>query len=80
MHAGSRVLRLQSDGDGTWQFDVIAQFTEHQSMNYASDFQPCSGEEGRTRTVVSTSFYDKLLCVWKVDLDGRPVPVTGAES
>lgn len=78
MHAGSRVLRLQNgEDDGTWHFDIIAQFTEHQSMNYGCDVQPSQGEEGRMRTVVSTSFYDKLLCVWKVDLDGRPVPVMG---
>ncbi|KAF2147162.1 uncharacterized protein K452DRAFT_261405 [Aplosporella prunicola CBS 121167] len=69
MHAGARVLRLRAsspDEGEEWQFEVLASFEEHQSMNYGSDVQPlASGEEGGQRTVVSTSFYDRLLCVWK---------------
>ena len=80
MHAGTRILRLRSDGehDG-WRFEVLAKFEEHGSMNYGSDVQPLGlldeGSEAedvdsRARTVVSTSFYDKLLCVWRVDVRG----------
>lgn len=71
MHAGTRILRLTRGEDSVWRIDVIAKFTEHQSMNYGSDVQPVASGHGdaRTRTVVSTSFYDKLLCLWKVDLD-----------
>lgn len=71
MHAGTRVLRL-CKGDGEWRFEVTARFTEHESMNYGSDVQPLepdAAEGGRIRTVVSTSFYDKRLCVWKFDAD-----------
>ncbi|KAL0257818.1 Prohibitin-2, subunit of the prohibitin complex (Phb1p-Phb2p) [Diplodia seriata] len=77
MHAGARVLRLPSSapedwGEGggeedlEWSFDVLAAFEEHESMNYGSDVQ-CGGEgEGEGGgTVVSTSFYDRLLAVWK---------------
>ena len=52
---------------------MLAKFEEHESMNYGSDVQPLDleGEGGRERgngerTVVSTSFYDRLMCVWVV--------------
>jgi diphthamide biosynthesis protein 7 len=63
-----------------WEFRVEAEFTEHKSMNYGSDVKPRRidpnvveggqehgrGEERQKqrRTIVSTSFYDKLLCLW----------------
>ena len=72
MHAGSRVVRLESPGSsaegssGEWAFSVLAKFEEHKSMNYGSDVQPVKrGQEGGQRTIVSTSFYDKLMCVWQ---------------
>lgn len=68
MHAGSRIVRLgRSDTDsGEWTFTVLAKFEEHKSMNYGSDVQPVQcGQEGGQRTIVSTSFYDKLMCVWQ---------------
>ena len=91
MHAGARVLRLCKGSTGTWAFEVIAQFTDHQSMNYGSDIQPAlpsepdrkaqgpekvSGKES-VRTVVSTSFYDKLLCVWRFDMDAQEPAAVG---
>jgi diphthamide biosynthesis protein 7 len=48
--------------DGEYRFNVLSRFEEHKSMNYGSDFQP--GVEDKLQ-VVSTSFYDKLLCVWE---------------
>jgi diphthamide biosynthesis protein 7 len=63
MHAGTRVVRLARTGD-EWAFEVQARFEEHQSMNYGSDCQPGVSREGK-RTVVSTSFYDRLLCMWR---------------
>lgn len=77
MHAGARVLRLckGASASGSWRFEVIAKFTEHGSMNYGSDVQPVIGsagaEKARERMVVSTSFYDKLLCVWRFDMDAN---------
>lgn len=66
MHAGSRIVRLSRSEAGEWTFDVLAKFEEHKSMNYGSDVQPVeSGKTGERRTVVSTSFYDKLMCVWE---------------
>ncbi|KAF2772547.1 hypothetical protein EJ03DRAFT_187499 [Teratosphaeria nubilosa] len=78
MHAGSRVVRLSrkySPGaplavHTDWSFEVMAKFEEHKSMNYGSDIQPGDGtadaDGRRLKTVVSTSFYDKLMCLWRV--------------
>lgn len=57
---------------------MLAKFEEHKSMNYGSDVQPLltgvggdGGVEGgaeqqhEKRVIVSTSFYDKLMCVWR---------------
>jgi diphthamide biosynthesis protein 7 len=63
MHAGARIVRLFRDEE-VWQFEVLAKFEEHKSMNYGSDSQPDVNERGQ-RTVVSTSFYDRLLCLWR---------------
>lgn len=63
MHAGARILRLSRTGD-TWQFEVLAKFEEHKSMNYGSDCQPGGNGEGQ-RTFITTSFYDRLLCLWR---------------
>lgn len=82
MHAGSRVVRLscrqgaseaerEAEAAGEWSFEILARFEEHGSMNYGSDAQPVIDGRDSRRTVVSTSFYDKLLCVWHVDSDGK---------
>ncbi|KAK8097316.1 hypothetical protein PG999_013260 [Apiospora kogelbergensis] len=65
MHAGSRVLRITgSSKPEECEAEVVARFEEHKSMNYGSDFQPGSEAAGRALKVVSTSFYDKLICFW----------------
>lgn len=58
MHAGARVLRLVRKGD-EWSLEIRAQFEEHKSMNYGSDVT----DKG---LVVSTSFYDRLVCLWRL--------------
>ncbi|KAK3936898.1 hypothetical protein QBC46DRAFT_295369 [Diplogelasinospora grovesii] len=63
MHAGARVVDLIEAPDGECRFEVIGRFEEHKSMNYGSDFQPGPGDG---LTIISTSFYDKLLCLWKL--------------
>jgi diphthamide biosynthesis protein 7 len=66
MHAGARLvdLDLQDGENGTC--NVLAQFEEHKSMNYGSGFVRGSSANGLR--CVSTSFYDKLLCMWEYEL------------
>ncbi|KAF2264813.1 hypothetical protein CC78DRAFT_543850 [Lojkania enalia] len=64
MHAGARILKLVKHGDDNWRFEVVAKFEEHTSMNYGSDCQPFLAPDGK-RTFISTSFYDRLLCLWR---------------
>lgn len=83
MHAGARIVRLckggGADGDsdaGEWRIEVLWTFEEHASMNYGGDVQPvvdgeADGVEGERRIVVSTSFYDRLVCMWKVEVPSR---------
>lgn len=73
MHAGTRIVRLTMDElDGLGEearFDVLATFEENESMNYGSDFQPRGKGGGKDMaggfTVVSTSFYDRRVCLWR---------------
>ncbi|EMC95757.1 hypothetical protein BAUCODRAFT_123054 [Baudoinia panamericana UAMH 10762] len=65
MHAGTRVLRLGRFEDEDWRLEVLAKFEEHRSMNYGSAVRP---SDQATITIVSTSFYDKLLCLWRFSL------------
>jgi len=73
MHAGARLVRLSRDPrTETWKFEVLARFEEHKSMNYGSDAQP---QPGNLKTLISTSFYDKLMCLWHYELEA---PRSGA--
>ncbi|GAM40896.1 hypothetical protein TCE0_041r13604 [Talaromyces pinophilus] len=77
MHAGTRIVkvtwkrtRLTDLEIGDWDVEVLAQFTEHESMNYASGVWR-GGNDATTGTelvCVSSSFYDKRLCLWKVQI------------
>ena len=64
MHAGTRVLNIHCSREGVWSIRVVAKFVEHESMNYASDARHNLPEEKPGMTIVSTSFYDRKLCVW----------------
>ena len=68
MHAGCRVLQIHKMGNGDCTIEVLAKFEEHESMNYASDatILGSSGVTPKDLTFVSTSFYDKKLCVWRL--------------
>ncbi|EFX00763.1 hypothetical protein CMQ_1844 [Grosmannia clavigera kw1407] len=61
MHAGVRILDINGDTSGNCQIYVVTRFEEHKSMNYGSDVQP-----GLSSLCVSTSFYDRLLCLWEM--------------
>ncbi|KAI1458544.1 WD40-repeat-containing domain protein [Annulohypoxylon moriforme] len=66
MHAGSRVLEITGEtATKSCDIKVLGRFEEHKSMNYGSDFQPGSEREGKKLRVISTSFYDRLLCLWE---------------
>jgi diphthamide biosynthesis protein 7 len=77
MHAGARIVEVKSNNnrnqqqdeqdDDEWTINVLAKFQEHKSMNYASHVQPGSTRGGE-QTIISTSFYDKLLCLWRFTL------------
>ncbi len=67
MYAGARLIRISKKADNDqWSVDVLARFTEHKSMNYASAIVPGSeaNESGKVECI-TTSFYDKLLCLWE---------------
>ncbi|KAK2759811.1 hypothetical protein FQN54_002545 [Arachnomyces sp. PD_36] len=72
MHAGARILRIRrrlsdpEDVEGFWSIEVLAEFSEHESMNYASDMWRGGGGPESGMLCVSSSFYDKRLCVWKL--------------
>ncbi|KAI1332190.1 hypothetical protein F5Y16DRAFT_407505 [Xylariaceae sp. FL0255] len=65
MHAGSRIIRVTGVGSEGCDIRVLGVFTEHRSMNYGGDFQPGTGVKGRRLRCISTSFYDKLVCLWE---------------
>lgn len=68
MHAGTRVLEVGRSISSKWSITILARFVEHESMNYASDSRCATvGEKTVGHIVVSTSFYDKKLCVWKIE-------------
>lgn len=73
MHAGTRIVRVswrnQEPGLGEWDIHALAQFTEHESMNYASGVWKKTADTNSSELVcVSSSFYDKRLCLWKVQV------------
>lgn len=67
MHVGARVVELLQTADDEYSFRTVGRFEEHQSMNYGSDFHPGSVASNKL-TVVSSSFYDKLMCLWEMEL------------
>ena len=66
MHAGARLVDLEVKNEQDWTCKVLARFEEHKSMNYGSDFVRDS-QAGDGLRCVSTSFYDKLLCLWRYE-------------
>ena len=66
MHAGASVLEVSQSREGAWTILIMAKFEEHQSMNYASDACTRLDHGLESLIVLSTSFYDKKLCVWNI--------------
>jgi diphthamide biosynthesis protein 7 len=70
MHSGARVVEIVCSSESeAWSVKVIGKFEGHKSMNYGSDFVPGS-QASEQLDVVSTSFYDKLVCFWQIQLVG----------
>jgi diphthamide biosynthesis protein 7 len=72
MRVGCKILEIKESHEGEWTIDVLANTAVHDSMNYASDVVPFvdrANAANRVRTIVSTSFYDRLLFVWKWEPD-----------
>lgn len=66
MHAGARLLRVAGDQEREeCEIEVLGRFEEHKSMNYGSDYAPRTDKADTPLQCVSTSFYDKLLCLWE---------------
>lgn len=82
MHAGTRIVQViheekkqkkdNDDEEEEWKFHILAKFEEHESMNYGSDIQPGLKKEKKKekerKRIVSTSFYDRRLCLWTVEI------------
>lgn len=67
MHAGTRVIQICRSEENFWTIKLVARFEEHESMNYAGDARrEVSEKDSSSTTHVSTSFYDKKLCIWNV--------------
>lgn len=69
MHAGARLVEITTEDGSQWDCRILARFEAHKSMNYASDFMAAT--EGEGLRCVSTSFYDRLLCLWEYEADVR---------
>ena len=68
MHAGPKIVQLNFRASMPLSARVVAEFAGHSSMNYASDARQ---ERTRDWTIVSSSFYDKKLCLWRLgNIDG----------
>jgi diphthamide biosynthesis protein 7 len=66
MQAGARIVNLHKTGEH-WHFDVKAKFEKNAgTLFYASDCQS-TGTDGK-RTIVSTSFEDRKLYLWKANI------------
>ena len=71
MHGGTRVVRVTGDGEHQWNIEVLAEFTEHESMNYASDvWKGGQGIGGKKSELLclSSSFYDRRVCLWRMNV------------
>lgn len=67
MHAGAKVVEISRSKEQKWEVRTLACFEEHESMNYASDASVEMSKNGlSSATYVSTSFYDRKLCIWKI--------------
>jgi diphthine methyl ester acylhydrolase len=65
MYVGARLLKV-SRTENTYAIEVLAEVTVHESMCYASDVVP-SVSADKSRWFISSSFYDRRVCLWSSD-------------
>lgn len=71
MHVGTRVVLVtwqRRDDESDWVIEVLAEFGEHESMNYASDVWKGLSQGSTELLCISSSFYDRRVCVWTIDV------------
>ena len=72
MLGGVKIVEIQRTPAGEWTIEVKFHFQDvHQSMVYACDCEPwklLTNPETRERKIISTSFEDKRICMWKTRL------------
>ncbi|KAF3934591.1 hypothetical protein ABW20_dc0100987 [Dactylellina cionopaga] len=68
MHAGCCILKAEFAKDSNDQIEIspVAVMKEHESMNYASACVWNQAGSKKEATFVSTSFYDKRCCCWRI--------------
>jgi hypothetical protein len=59
---GVKIIEVIHGRDDTWSLNILASMTQHKSLCYASDSIDIG--DG-SFVVVSSSFYNKQLCVWR---------------
>lgn len=64
MHGGPRIVELHWTSEGKWSIMILARFSGHESMNYASGILK---DEEPGLNIVSSSFYDRKLCLWRFE-------------
>jgi diphthamide biosynthesis protein 7 len=75
--AGAKILEITGSLCGDWAIRELGNVTIHDSMCYASGVVPTESKRGETinpslpRICVSTSWEDRLLCVWEWYPEGR---------
>ena len=70
MHAGVKVVEVNRSAEEKWSIRILGCFVEHLSMNYASDAREENHDgASKSRMYISSSFYDKRLCVWEMKDD-----------
>ncbi|KAI4229661.1 MAG: hypothetical protein L6R36_000708 [Xanthoria steineri] len=71
MRVGCKILKVHRNSEDEWGIEVLAEFVDPgrvRALSYASGFQVgSSSPDLQDMTFVSTSFYEKKLCIWKVE-------------
>lgn len=74
MHGGARIVKISYSPSSntsdeilppTWDIQILYEFTEHKSMNYASGVFK-GNQDDNDLLCISSSFYDRRVSLWKV--------------